>query len=271
MKLSHIILIGSIFWSCQEKSSSRNESVKEFQNKGHELVYKMVQTVGTYSQLAELKDVVYTYTYRTPDGKEDVSTEQYIFDGELSQAVYHKHERTLPGLEGEIEQGFDGANFWIKNNEAYLDDEAAMSAVIFNRKTNFYWFAMMQKLLDEGLIYEYIKEETIDNTIYDVVKVSFQSENGKPTDIYQLYINRDTSIVDQFLFTVVDRNVVESPMLMRMEYEEIEGLLIPTKREYKKSTWEAEVSDAPWIEVNWSGIKFNNNMDRALFSRIDQP
>ena len=240
------------------------EQKQKFQNQAHELVYQMTQKVGDYSKLASKKDVVYTYTYRIPDGKTDIITEKYIFNDELSYGAYQKHERTLPDLEGLIEQGYDGNEFWIKLNGAPLNDAAALKKVAFNRPTNFYWFAMMQKLLDPGLQYEYVKEQTINNTTYDVIKVSFNT--SKPSDIYQLYINKETKLVDQFLFTVMDFGRTE-PMLMIMEYEQVEDLLIPTKRKYKKSNWDAEVTEEPWILVNWTDIKFNNGLTKADFKK----
>lgn len=240
------------------------EEKQKFQNQAHELVYQMTQKVGDYSKLASKKDVVYTYTYRIPDGKTDIITEKYIFNDELSYGAYQKHERTLPDLEGLIEQGYDGNEFWIKLNGAPLNDAAALKKVAFNRPTNFYWFAMMQKLLDPSLQYEYLKEQTINNTTYDVIKVSFNT--SKPSDIYQLYINKETKLVDQFLFTVMDFGRTE-PMLMIMEYEQVEDLLIPTKRKYKKSNWDAEVTEEPWILVNWTDIKFNNGLTKADFKK----
>ncbi|MDN3666456.1 DUF6503 family protein [Algibacter miyuki] len=242
------------------------EQKQEFKNQAHELVHQMTQRVGDYSKLASKKDVVYTYTYQTPDGKTDIITEKYIFNGELSYGAYQKHERTLSDLEGLIEQGYDGNEFWIKLNNTPLNDPAALKKAAFNRPTNFYWFTMMQKLLDPGLQYDYISEQTINNKAYDVVKVSFDPKNEKPSDIYQLYINKETKLVDQFLFTVMDFGRTE-PMLMVMEYEQVDDLLIPTKRKYKKSNWDAEVTDAPWILVNWTDIKFNNGLTKADFKK----
>ena len=252
----------------ENKAETSNDKVveqkQEFQNQAHELVFQMTQKVGDYSKLASKKDVVYTYTYRIPDGKTDIITEKYIFNGELSYGAYQKHERTLADLDGLIEQSYDGNEFWIKHNGAPLNDAAALKKVAFNRPTNFYWFAMMQKLLDPGLQYEYVKEQTINDNTYDVVKVSFNT--SKPSDIYQLYINRETKLVDQFLFTVMDFGRTE-PMLMIMEYEQVEDLLIPTKRKYKKSNWDAEVTEEPWILVNWTDIKFNNGLTKADFTK----
>lgn len=188
----------------EEKVSLEAEPEMNFQNKAHELVYQMTQKVGNMEKLKSKKDVAYSYTYTTPDGQVDVAEEKYIFDREKSYALYTRHDRSLKDLEGEFEQGYDGQNFWLRHNGEFIQDEQMMNRVIFNRKTNFYWFTMMQKLTDPGLSYEYIKEAQADEITYDVVNVTFDSKNGKPTDIYQLWINKETSLVDQFLFTVVD-------------------------------------------------------------------
>ena len=265
-----IVTICTLFVACENdknESTEKSEIVQTFQNKGHELVNEMVQKVGNYRALSEKKDVVYTYTYTTPNGETDISTEKYLFHGELSYGAYSKHERTLADLEGQIEQGYDGVEFWLKHRGELLTDSIQLKRVAFNRPTNFYWFTMFQKLLDPGLNYEFLEEKIIDKNTYDVVKVSFQSQGDKPSDIYQLYINQKTKLVDQFLFTVADFGKIEIPFLMKLQYEEIDGLIIPTKRKYKQSTWEAEVDDKPWIEVTWTDIKFNNDLSKEDFSK----
>ena len=238
----------------------------QFKNKAHQLVYQTVEKTGNYSKLSSKKDVIYTYTYKTPDGKTDTSTEKYIFNNELSYGLYTKHERTLTHLSGNIEQGYDGKEFWLKNNGKIILDSVALKRVAFNRPTNFYWFTMIQKLLDPGVNYEYLKEENIDNNEYDIVKITFNSKDNKPKDVYQLYINKNTKLIDQFLFTVVDFGKTD-PFLMKLQYENIEGLLIPTKRKYKNSNWNAEVTNKPWIFVNWTNIKFNNGIKIAEFKK----
>lgn len=235
----------------------------EFQNKAHELVYNMVEKTGTYEDLKALKDVDYIYTYTTPDGKTDSVNEKYIFEGELSYAKYLKHERTASNLEGSFEQGFDGTNFWQKHEGNYMKDSNTMKSVTFKRKTNFYWFTMMQKLTDPGLNYELLDTDTLDGSFYDVVKVSFKSQ-AKPTDIYQLYINKKTNLVDQFLFTVADYGKMDA-LIMKVEYEKIDGILIPTKRKYTKGNWEGENINDNWIAVNWTHIKFNTGISKSLF------
>lgn len=260
----------------QEKSPAKQteetkQSIK-FQNKGHELVYKAVQKTGDYQKLLDQKDVVYNYTYRTPDGKEDVSTEKYIFNGELSVGQYTKHERNMPKLEGPITQGFDGKNFWLTHNGSNITDPEILKGAIFTRRTNFYWFAMMQKLLDPGLLYKHLRQEKLNDITYDVVEVTFDESNKKGSDTYHLYINSKTSLIDQFLFTVVDFKVVDKPLLMRVTYETFNGLMIPSYRKYTRSNWKGEVlKDDAWVEEISKDIKFNQDLKVSEFKAPATP
>jgi len=262
-----IIFLNFLLISCKANNQTIPNDKVTSENKGLELVQAMVQKVGDYKTLADKKNVEYTYTYKTPDGKIDVSTEKYIFDGELSYGIYKQHEKTFPELKGVIEQGFDGSEYWQKHNGKILSDESILKKVAFRRPTNYYWFTMMQKLLDSGLNYEFLGEKSIDNQDYNIVKVTFDSEDDKPTDIYQLYINKKTSLVDQFLFTVADFGKMDIPNLMQLKYEEVDGILLPAKRQYKKSTWDANVTDEPWIYATWSDIKFNTKITKEDFKK----
>lgn len=262
------ILLSVFFISCNNHvpKKTHQEIEIKFQNKGHEIVYEMVQKVGNHNQLALKKDVSYTYTYSTPNHETDQSNERYIFDGELSYGKYIQHERTLPHLKGEIEQGYNGGEFWLKHNGKIIQDKVALKRVAFNRPTNYYWFTMMQKLLDPGLIYQFLGDTAIENQNYSVVKVSFEPQKEKPTDIYQLYINKKTQLVDQFLFTVADFGKMEIPKLMQLQYEKVDGIYIPTIRRYKTSTWNAAINDEPWIEVRWSNIQFDSGIQKSEFN-----
>ena len=267
INIAAVLVLICLFASCKNDNQGQSSlNVPEFQNKGHELVFNMVTKVGDYNKLIEKHDVTYTYTYSTPDGKTNISTEKYIFDGEYSYGEYIQHEKTLPQLEGIIEQGYDGKEYWLKHNGEISTDESILKKVAFNRPTNFYWFTMMQKLLDPGLNYEYVGEKSINDNDYDIVKITFNSENQEPKDIYQLYINKKTSLVDQFLFTIVDFDIM-TPKLMQVEYDEIEGVLIPTKRQYKNSTWDADIFDEPWVNATWTDIKFNTGITEKDFKK----
>ena len=65
--------------------------------------------------MRELKDVEYTYTFFNPSvGLKDVSTERYIFDGELSWAKYNHHEAYVYAKEkGTVIQSQNGRDVWV--------------------------------------------------------------------------------------------------------------------------------------------------------------
>ena len=254
-------------YQTEEVETAEPKSEIIITNQGHRRVLDMMKKTGDYNQLLAKKDVVYEYTYRTPDGKEDISTEKYTFANEKSLGEYGKHERTLAEMEGKLVQGFDGEDFWVTLDGKRTVDSTAVEGAQFTRKTNFFWFAMMQKMGDPGLIYEPKGEKTVDGKNYNVVRVSYESPDDTPKDIYELYINTDTQLVDHFLFTVVDKGVTDQPLLMKVTYETFDGLMIPTYRKYTKSTWEGTVAEnAKWTEEICKNVKFNQEVVASEFT-----
>tara|TARA_R110002049_G_scaffold84465_1_gene214959 strand:- start:1486 stop:1863 length:378 start_codon:yes stop_codon:yes gene_type:complete len=124
---------------------------------------------------------------------------------------------------------------------------------------------MMQKLLDPNINYEYLGQNNMDDKMYDLVKITFKTQNDEASDIYQVYINPETHLIDQFLFTVVSKNVTD-PILMRVTYKNVQGILIPTYRKYTKSDWNATIINDIWVEEISEDIKFNQNLKIALFN-----
>lgn len=231
------------------------------------LVEEMVHAVGGRERLYALKDVEFTYTYVTADGKKDVSLERYVFDGELSWGKYTTHEAfVLPGVAGDVTQAYNGSETWASQEGKLLTDPEALKLADFMRKTNFYWFTMMFKLTDPGMNYEHLGTRQVGSIEYDVVKVTFDAGVGDAQDTYILYIHPETHLVDQFLFTVMDFGM-QQPFLMRVEYEEVEGLKLPARRTYTEADWDGAPKSDKWNKEISTGIKFNNGFERSVFER----
>lgn len=232
------------------------------------LVERMVAEVGGIDKLYSLRDVEYTYTYHdlTGDNK-DISLERYVFDGERSWAKYEVREKNVvPQMEGEVMQGYNGKESWMTINGALVDDPQLMNLCDFLRKTNYYWFTMMFKLLDPGVRYEYSGTKAVDGIEYDLIRITFGEEVGDVQDTYLLYINPRTKLVDQFLFTVMDFGINE-PFLMKVEYEEVAGLKLPAKRKAVAADWDGVPKNDNWVAEISANIKFNNGFDRSLFDK----
>ncbi|MEM7627177.1 MAG: DUF6503 family protein [Planctomycetota bacterium] len=230
-------------------------------HEGRELLERVAAKVGSYADLWAMKDVEYTYTYRdNATGTSDVSTERYLFDGELSWAKYTTHEKFIfPGVEGTPVQGWDGKTAWVTLDGKPVTDEAAVGLAAFMRPTNFYWFAMMQKLLDPGTIHTHKGQRAYKGVEYDLVELKFDVPEGTPADIYLLYVNPKTHLIDAFLFTVVDFGLIDEPFLMEVEYETFGKVMLPVTRRYTPSSWEGEVpADAVWVDEIMQNLKFDN-------------
>ncbi|MEO0812117.1 MAG: hypothetical protein AAFY60_04575, partial [Myxococcota bacterium] len=165
----------------------------ESESKARALVEQMLKEVGPMGELRKKNDVEYTYVYETPTGR-DVSTERYRFDGELSWAKYTERSRTAPDLKGELIQGWDGRSAWSTVDGKPVSDEKLVGMANFLRKTNYYWFAMMQKLADPGIQYSYEGKRGHQGVSYDLVKIGFESGIGEVQDAYVLYINPETHL-----------------------------------------------------------------------------
>lgn len=231
------------------------------------LVAKVVDEAGGADVLKKKMDVEYTYLYRRGEtGALDVSVERYLFDGEKSWARYDVHEGFNMGDDGPVIQGYDGRTTWVTVAGVKRSDAESLARADFLRKTNFYWFAMTFKLLDPGIRYAYSGRKKVGQTTYELVKITFEQGVGDVSDTYLLYINPKTWRIDQFLFTVLDFGKTE-PFLMRVEYERIEGVLLPTKRRYAASDWSGHVPrDTKWTDEFSFGIRFRNGFQEALFA-----
>jgi len=232
------------------------------------LIEKVAQAVGGNEKLQKLGDVECKYTYhRVSDGKKETSIERYLFAGEKSWARYLVREIFLiPDIEGQLIQGYDGQESWATLNGKLLQEPQIQKITDFSRKTNYYWFVMNFKLLDPGLQYEMLSARKVAGKEYQVVKITFDKNVGDAQDTYVLYINPDTFLVDQFLFTVMDFGMAQ-PNLMKVQYAEVEGLKLPVYRKYAKSDWEGNILDENWAEEISEDIKFNNGFAKKMFVR----
>lgn len=229
-------------------------------------VMNMVAKVGGMDALHGKKDVTYTYLYEHPSNGRDVSTETYVFDGEKSHAVYTEAKNM--GMDGKkVVQGYNGKTAWVTVDGVAVTEGQGLRMADFLRKTNYYWFAMFHKLGDPGLTYVDKGKRTVDGIEYHIVEVGFESGVGDVQDTYLLYINPYTGLADQFLFTVEDFGL-KDPLMMRVTYETIEGVTLPTVRKYTPSNWDGDIpADAPWILEIMQDIRFNTGVPASLFEK----
>ena len=229
------------------------------------LVERMVEECGGREVFFAKGDVQYVCVARdTAHHRLDVSLERALFDGERSWARYPVHEGQMPGAAGELIQCFDGKATWVTAGGRAVADSLALRRAQFRRRVNYYWVTMMFKLLDPGLTYAYEGTRRVGDIDYDLVRVGFEKGIGIVQDTYLLYLNPETHLVDQFLYTVMEYNRSE-PILMKFEYEKIDGVLVPTRRMHTASNWAGEVGHTPWTGELLLDVRFRNGFTRQMF------
>ncbi|MEO0732555.1 MAG: hypothetical protein AAFZ52_06960 [Bacteroidota bacterium] len=213
-----------------------------------QLINETVAAVGGMEALHALKDVSFDYVnYR------GASQERYVFDGEISWGKsMTKDGKTRV-------QYYDGHDVTVWIDGEKTTDAQELKSALFTRKTNYYWLAMIQKMSDPGLVYEYAGKRTYEGIEYDLVDVTFEDGVGVAKDRYLLYINPYTKLVDQFLFTVaaVGR---QDPILMKYTYDTFPGgVKLPVvAQSIAAKDWDgAPATDAKWSSRYRANFRFN--------------
>ncbi len=216
---------------------------------------------GGWNDLWKKGDVEYTYDYRLPsNGKADISVERYIFNSEASYGKYTQHEiNVMPEKEGEVVQCFDGKETIVLANGEKVENPEVLATGDFLRRANYYWFTMPYKLNDKGTVATYLGQEDFNGTAYDKVEVTYDPEvTGKEqNDIYILYVNPETKLIDRFYFSLPFLGVQEPVIIADYEYEDIDGQLISTKRSYFIPSEEG-YAEEPSLVQTMTKVKFGN-------------
>lgn len=233
------------------------------------LIKKMEKAMGSWDKMYNLNDVQFTYNYEYPgQNKKDVSVEKYIFEGEQSWAKYTTHQiNVMPEAGGEVVQSYVNNKITVTHDGKVITDEKANGLGVFLRKANYYWFTMMYKLNDPGVELSMMGTETMNGMEYHKVKVDFNpTKVGKEVnDAYIVYLNPKTDLVDQFYFSLPAMGVNQPVILMKVEYETINGVKVPAKRSVYQPDANGKYGDSPNLVQTSVGIKFNNGFTPADF------
>ncbi|MGB5821262.1 MAG: DUF6503 family protein [Saonia sp.] len=265
--LSSILLLGA----CKEKNTKLETPSETTEVMVKTPVYKtddpqsilasIEYAYGGWNDLWGKKDVQYTYDYRYPDGKADISTERYVFDSEASFGNYERHEiNTLPDSEGSVVQYFDGTKTMVIHNGEKMEDPQTVGTGDFLRRANYFWFVMPYKLNDVGTIASYMGQEEYNGKMYDKVKITYDPEitAKEQNDTYILYVDPDTKLIDRFYFSLPFLGVSDPVIIANYEYEDIEGQKVATKRTYFMPNEKGEYGENPNIVQTLTDISFNN-------------
>lgn len=96
-----------------------------------------------------------------------------------------------------------------------------------------YWLLMGFKSFDPGVTREYAGEKTdACGGVWDVVRLSFANVGLTPGDVYWMWVNRNTGLVDEWHMKLEGSKPEDDPSrVLFRDYRRIGGLLISTRRE----------------------------------------
>lgn len=96
-----------------------------------------------------------------------------------------------------------------------------------------YWLLMGFKSFDPGVTREYGGEKKdACGAVHDVVRFSFSNVGLTPGDVYWMWVNRNTGLVDQWHMKLEGSKPEDEPSVVLFhDYRRIGGLLFSTRRE----------------------------------------
>ncbi len=129
-------------------------------------------------------------------------------------------------------------NVNTKEGKAWLDgqpvaDPKDLLTLGYRRFINdTYWLLMGFKSFDPGVTRAY--EGQKGDGRYEVVKFSFDKVGLTPGDVYWMWVNRDTGLVDEWHMKLEGSKPEDEPgVVLFHDYRRFGGLLISTRREFK--------------------------------------
>jgi len=98
-----------------------------------------------------------------------------------------------------------------------------------------YWLLMGFKTFDPGVTRTYEGERTdAAGRVHDVVRLSFANVGLTPGDVYWMWVNRDTGLVDEWHMRLEGSKPEDEPgVVLFRDYQRFSNLLISTRREIK--------------------------------------
>jgi len=264
-----VICYAFVITGCSEGKKGQKPTTVEM-SEGSKLIHEMLDGLGGIDNYRKLKDVTFSLTYRdTAKNVQDVSTEKFLYDGELSWATYPEHTKNVfPDSKNPVTQAWNGSEAWVIVDGNFIPAPPAKKMAKFARNTSFFWFNMMYKMADAGTIHKILPTRMYKGKEYNIVEVSYEENIGDAQDKFVLYLNQDTNLVDHFIFSNMFFGPDVPPRMMHVDYETHDGLKFPKKLYYEMSDWDGNPIPGPMrSEKLFSEVQFNTGISKEQFEK----
>ena len=239
--------------SLAEQAQARLEA-----SEGGQLVLRAIEAHGGLEAWYNAPTSSYSWEYANVDM--DFRFKSHMVVDNLSRRAYHDllelgtHAEAKP-INGQF--AWDGSDAWI------YPDTLTRPNPRFWATTGYYFQSIPFILADPGILYEVKPDEELDGVMYDRVDVAYDAGVGdSPGDVYMLYINKETSLVDAIRYTVtygqtkeqaMEQEAPNETLFYYKEYVTVDGLTVATffngfhfkdgeKIAPKNDAWATEIS-----------------------------
>lgn len=184
---------------------------------------------------------------------------------------YYLLHRKIGRVEMNTDEGLHQWGLYQKKPWALLNgviDSNGLKRADYAISNFVYFFEMPFNFLDAGAYPEFVGEEILDGRTYDKVYVSFGLNVGHyPTDWYLAYFDKATGRLSSLAYTSLEK----SPSFVEYsatfdDYQEVDGLIIPTAVAVKLSRPISEVRIHQW---QISDVRFDTGLPETFFKLPD--
>ena len=202
-------------------------------SEGGQLVLKSIEAHGGLETWFNTRTSSYTWEYANVDM--DFRFKSHMVVDNLTRQAYHDllelgtHEEPQ-AVSGQF--AWDGQEAWIS------PDSLTQPNPRFWATTGYYFESIPFILADPGINYHKVSDEELDGVMYDRVDVSYNTGVGdSPGDVYMLYVNKETGLVDAIRYTVTYGQTKEEAMqeespretlFYYKDYVTVDGLTVAT-------------------------------------------
>ena len=205
-----------------------------------EFFKKVLDAHGGLDRWNEMNTLKYSNTRRD-------RTTDYIVD--------LKSRKEIIEVKGKYKLGNDGDKVWVSPAR----DSFPGKSPRFMKNLVFYFVALPFVLADEGVDLEDLGIQKMDDKEYQVIKASFGAGVGDaPEDVYTMYINPSTSIIDFITFSVTyfDQKKSTKYNALKYNWKNVNGLLFPEKYVGHK-----------WVDEKLGDIRYESPFSAISFSK----
>ena len=186
---------------------------------------------------------------------------------DTQQHLINLNSRKTRQSNSEFTIGYDGTNVWVAP-----DTSAFPGNPSFFNGLYFYFFAMPFVFADPGVNAEFLGQREIGGMSYNVVEFSYDDGvGGSPKDVYLGHFDPATNQLGLLLYTVTFSSGIPSTNYNAMvynEWEEVQGLLVPTRLTSHPWDKEKEELGAARGSMEFKNIVFDTSAPQSsLFEK----